>query len=209
MSLQRVKPFLIRSVSVAALAMTLYLCGCDSVLLENPLPAITNDHLVGSWATPDGKLAFVIRRGEGQSYEVLTSDELTQGKPGSFVYLARAGNQLVLENHADCDGHLYSAPAKDESPDGCWGAEPIVSFSADSLVLSSYDADKLVQRSQIGMLKNIELRIGMSMLDAGDHIDRSQDVLIMGNADQIATFLAGFSTVIMTDPDKDIHLHRI
>lgn len=209
MSLQRIKPLLIRSVSIAALAMTLCLCGCDSVLLENPLPAITDDHLVGSWATPDGKLAFVIRRGEGQSYEVLTSDQLTQGKAGSFAYLARAGNQLVLESRADCDGHLYSAPSKDESPDGCWEAEPIVALSGDSLVLSSYDADKLVQRSQIGMLKNVELRIGISMSDAGDHIDRSQDVLIMGKSDQIATFLAGFSTVIMTDPDKDVHLHRI
>ncbi len=41
--------------------VALFLCGCNYVVLENPLPSVLDNRIVGSWATPDGKLYAVIK----------------------------------------------------------------------------------------------------------------------------------------------------
>ena len=73
----------------------LFLSGCNYVVLENPLPTVQDNRIVGSWATPDGKLYAVIKPGDNSAYQSLSADDITKGASGTIFYLAKAGGTLL------------------------------------------------------------------------------------------------------------------
>src|ERR1700733_5438200 len=123
------------SVLAALLLLTI---GCDDVVLSNPLPSVVDDRLVGSWARPDGMLAFLIKRGEGNAYQMLNSEELKgNGTPPTY-FLVRTGGMLFAEGSVRCDGYAFKTPEPRETPNGCWTISRFV-LADDTLEMYSID----------------------------------------------------------------------
>ncbi|MEI9967587.1 MAG: hypothetical protein WDM87_02790 [Terracidiphilus sp.] len=72
--------------------VALFLCGCNYVVLENPLPTVQDNRIVGSWATPDGKLYAVIKPGDNSAYQSLSADDITKGASGRLSIWLRQVN---------------------------------------------------------------------------------------------------------------------
>jgi len=176
--------------------VALFLCGCNYVVLENPLPTVLDNRIVGSWATPDGKLYAVIKSGDNSSYQSLTADDITNNRTGSTFYLARAGGTLLAENPSACSVFLFSAPAATDAPSGCWTITRVV-LSDNSLEYDSFDTTLMLQKSVGGGLRDISLKFGASVSkgsssDAASSI--STDVLIEGKPEEVAPFLATYAS---------------
>ena len=134
--MQMWKRMLLAGTALASLLMS----GCNEVVLENPLPSVVDDRIVGSWATPDGKLSMVIRKGEGQGYLQLSADDLKNNKNGSVFYLAQVGTAMFAETEKGCDQFYFKPPAPADAPNGCWDVVHVV-LTANSLQEDVYDSE--------------------------------------------------------------------
>jgi hypothetical protein len=170
----------------------LLLSGCDEVVLENPLDSVVDDRIVGSWARADGTLYAVIRKGDGDAYVSLDSDDLKNNKPGSVFYLAKSGTELFAESPADCNNFLFKAPSASDAPKGCWDVNRVV-LGADSLEYDTYDASLMMRKSLAGDLRDVGLEFGMSVAK-GPTSDPDTNVLIEGPASEEGSFLARYSS---------------
>jgi archaellum component FlaG (FlaF/FlaG flagellin family) len=177
-------------------AVALFLCGCNYVVLENPLPTVLDNRIVGSWATPDGKLYAVIKSGDNSSYQSLTADDITKNGKGTTFYLANVGRTLLTENPSACSGFLFAAPSATDAPSGCWTITRVV-LSDNSLEYDNFDTTLMLQKSVGGGLRDVSLKFGASVSkgassDAASSI--STDVLIEGKPDEVAPFLATYTS---------------
>lgn len=185
--------------------VALTLCGCNYVVLENPLPSVLDQRIVGSWATPDGKLYAVIKPGDNSSYQSLTGDDITANGKGSTFYLAKVGGTLLAESPSGCGAFLFSAPAASDAPNGCWTITRVV-LTENTLEYDNFDTTLMLQKSVGGGLRDISLKFGASV-DKGADSTIDTDVLIAGKADEVAPFLATYSSgQVYTEV---IQLHRI
>ena len=183
----------------------MFLCGCNYVVLENPLPTVLDNRIVGSWATPDGKLYAVIKPGDNSAYQSLSADDITKGASGTTFYLARAGGTLLTESSAACSSFLFSAPSATDAPSGCWTITRIV-LSDNSLEYDTFDTTLMLRKSVGGGLRDVSLRFGASVGKGADStIDT--DVLIEGKPDEVAPFLATYSSGLVYS--GTVQLHRI
>jgi hypothetical protein len=177
-------------------AVTLFLCGCNYVVLENPLPTVLDNRIVGSWATPDGKLYAVIKRGDDSAYQSLTGDDITNNGKGTTFYLARVGGTLLTENPSACNAFLFSSPSAADAPDGCWTITRVV-LTDNTLEYDTLDTTLMLQKSVGGGLRDISLKFGATVSkgassEAASSI--STDVLIQGKPDEVAPFLATYTS---------------
>ena len=177
-------------------AVTLFLCGCNYVVLENPLPTVLDNRIVGSWATPDGKLYAVIKRGDDSAYRSLTGDDITNNGKGTTFYLARVGGTLLTENPSACNAFLFSSPSATDAPDGCWTITRVV-LTDNTLEYDTLDTTLMLQKSGGGGLRDISLKFGATVSkgassEAASSI--STDVLIEGKPDEVAPFLATYTS---------------
>jgi hypothetical protein len=186
-------------------AVALLLSGCNYVVLENPLPSVVDNRIVGSWATPDGKLYAVIKPGDNSSYTSLTGDDITKNGNGSIFYLAKAGGTLLAENPSVCTAFLFSAPSADAAPNGCWTITRVL-LTDTTLEYDTFDTTLMLRKSVEGGLRDISLQFGASVAKgANSTIDT--DVLIQGKPEEVAPFLAAYSSgMVYTEV---IQLHRI
>jgi hypothetical protein len=185
-------------------ALCLIATGCDDVYLLNPLPNVTDDRIVGSWADQEGKLAFLIRRGEGNAYQSLNAEELKKNDPGSTFFLARAGGALFEEETAKCEGHSFEAPSQEDAPKGCWTIGQFV-VSGDSLELDPIDVMAMVRKitsSATPVL--IGYRFSVRASKAGEP---HGDILLEGSPAELADFLAAYAKD--SPPATVLKLHRI
>jgi len=185
--------------------VALYLCGCNYVVLENPLPSVVDNRIVGSWATPDGKLYAVIKPGDNSSYQSLTGDDITKNGSGSTFYLAKAGGTLLAENPSACSAFLFSAPSTDDAPNGCWTITRVV-LTDNTLEYDTFDTTLMLRKSVQGELREVSLQFGASVgKGASSTIDT--DVLIEGKPEEVAPFLATYSSGLVYT--QVVQLHRI
>ncbi len=186
-------------------AVSFFLIGCNYVVLENPLPSVVDNRIVGSWATPDGKLYAVIKPGDNSSYQSLTGDDITKNASGSTFYLAKAGSTLLAENPSACSAFLFSAPSTDDAPNGCWTITRVV-LTDNTLEYDTFDTTLMLRKSVQGELREVSLQFGASVAKgANSSIDT--DVLIKGKPEEITPFLATYSSgMVYTEV---IQLHRI
>jgi len=159
----------------------LFLSGCNYVVLENPLPTVQDNRIVGSWATPDGKLYAVIKPGDNSAYQSLSADDITKGASGTTFYLAKAGGTLLTETPSACNAFLFNAPTATDAPSGCWTITRLV-LSDNSLEYDTFDTTLMLRKSVGGGLKDVSLLFGAS---AGKGADSTvdTDVLIVGKPD--------------------------
>ncbi len=185
--------------------IALVLSGCNYVVLENPLPSVVDNRIVGSWATPDGKLYAVIKPGDDSSYLSLTGSDITSNGKGSTFYLAKAGGTLLAEIPASCTSFLFSAPSTDDAPNGCWTITRVV-LTDNSLEYDTFDTTLMLRKSVGGGLRDVSLQFGASIAKGADStIDT--DVLIQGKPEDVTPFLANYSSgMVYTEV---IQLHRI
>jgi hypothetical protein len=193
-------------VLAAATAAVLSECGCNSVVIENPLASMVDDRIVGSWATPDGKLYAVIKKGDQDSYLSLSSDDLTNNGKGTVFYLAKAGPMLFAESPNGCDQFLFKAPSATDAPKGCWQVSHLV-LSADALEYDLFDSNAIVRKSIAGGLREIGLAFGVSTSKGASSTDFDSDVLIEGQPGEVGPFLAAYSSGAVYS--QIIKLHRI
>jgi hypothetical protein len=185
--------------------MALFLCGCNYVVLENPLPSVLDNRIVGSWATPDGKLYAVIKPGDNSSYQSLTADDITKNGNGSTFYLAKAGGTLLAESPSACTAFLFTAPSADDAPNGCWTITRVV-LEDNSLEYEMFDTTLMLRKSVGGGLRDVNLQFGASVAKgAGSTIDT--DVLIEGKPEEVTPFLATYADGMVYT--QVIQLHRI
>jgi len=183
----------------------LFLTGCNYVVLENPLPSVFDNRIVGSWATPDGKLYAVIKPGDDSSYLSLTGDDITKNGKGSTFYLAKAGGTLLAETPSECNAFLFSPPSADDAPNGCWTITRVV-LTDNSLEYDTFDTTLMLRKSVGGGLRDISLQFGASVAK-GPSSTIDTDVLIEGKPDEVTPFLATYSNgMVYTEV---IQLHRI
>lgn len=189
-----------------ALGSLLVLCGCDNVVLENPLDSMVDDRIVGSWAKPDGTLYSVIRKGDGGSYVSLDPDDLKNNKPGSVFYLAKAGTTLFAESQADCTQFWFKAPLAKDSPKGCWTVNRVV-LGDNFLEYDTFSATQLESRSKGGEIPEIGMEFGIHVEKGANKGDVDTDALILGLPNEMGTFLGSYS---MGQVYSDVtQLHRI
>jgi len=183
----------------------LCLCGCagDQFVLEHPLPFVVDDRIVGSWAEQDGKLSEVIRRGDGQSYVALSSDDVVKNGKGSVFYLARAGDALFAEGEQSCDQFYFHPPATDKT---CWFIVKL-NLSGDSLAYQFFDTRLIVRASLAGQIKDVSLMYGVSA-EKGTNSNFSADVLIEGMPSEVAPFLAKYAAGAVYGATV-VQMHRI
>ena len=185
--------------------VALFLCGCNYVVLENPLPTVLDNRIVGSWATPDGKLYAVIKRGDDSAYQSLTADDITKNGKGTTFYLASVGGTLLTESPSACNAFLFSSPSAADAPSGCWTITRVV-LSDNSLEYDTFDTSLMLHKSVDGGLRDVALQFGASVAKgANSTIDT--DVLIEGKPDEVAPFLATYSSGQVYS--EVIQLHRI
>lgn len=186
-------------------AVAFFLTGCNYVVLENPLPTVVDNRIVGSWATPDGKLYAVIKPGDNSSYLSLTGDDITKNGSGSTFYLAKVGGTLLAENSSACSAFLFSAPSADDAPTGCWTITRVV-LTDNSLEYDTFDTTLMLRKSVQGELRDVSLQFGASVAK-GANTTIDTDVLIEGKPEEVAPFLATYSSgMVYTEVIK---LHRI
>jgi hypothetical protein len=183
----------------------LFLCGCNYVVLENPLPTVQDNRIVGSWATPDGKLYAVIKPGDDSAYQSLSADDITKGASGTTFYLAKAGGTLLTETPSACNAFLFSAPSATDAPSGCWTITRLV-LSDNSLEYDTFDTTLMLRKSVGGGLRDASLLFGASV-GKGDSSTIDTDVLISGKPDEVAPFLAAYSNGLVYS--GTVQLHRI
>src|ERR1039458_4410749 len=172
--------------------VALFLSGCNYVVLENPLPTVLDNRIVGSWATPDGKLYAVIKRGDDSAYQSLTADDITKNGKGTTFYLASVGGTLLTESPSACNAFLFSSPSAADAPSGCWTITRVV-LSDNSLEYDTFDTSLMLHKSVDGGLRDVALQFGASVAKgANSTIDT--DVLIEGKPDEVAPFLATYSS---------------
>jgi|HubBroStandDraft_5_1064220.scaffolds.fasta_scaffold32017_2 hypothetical protein len=183
----------------------LFLSGCNYVVLENPLPTVQDNRIVGSWATPDGKLYAVIKPGDNSAYQSLSADDITKGASGTTFYLAKAGGTLLTETPSACNAFLFNAPTATDAPSGCWTITRLV-LSDNSLEYDTFDTTLMLRKSVGGGLKDVSLLFGAS---AGKGADSTvdTDVLIVGKPDEVTPFLATYSSGLVYS--GIVQLHRI
>jgi hypothetical protein len=185
--------------------VALFLSGCNYVVLENPLPTVLDNRIVGSWATPDGKLYAVIKRGDDSAYQSLTADDITKNGKGTTFYLASVGGTLLTESPSACNAFLFSSPSAADAPSGCWTITRVV-LSDNSLEYDTFDTSLMLHKSVDGGLRDVALQFGASVAKgANSTIDT--DVLIEGKPDEVAPFLATYSSGQVYS--EVIQLHRI
>ena len=185
--------------------VALFLSGCNYVVLENPLPSVIDNRIVGSWATPDGKLYAVIKPGDNSAYQSLSADDITKGASGTTFYLAKAGGTLLTETPSACNAFLFNAPTATDAPSGCWTITRLV-LSDNSLEYDTFDTTLMLRKSVGGGLKDVSLLFGAS---AGKGADSTvdTDVLIVGKPDEVTPFLATYSSGLVYS--GIVQLHRI
>jgi hypothetical protein len=183
----------------------LFLSGCNYVVLENPLPTVQDNRIVGSWATPDGKLYAVIKPGDNSAYQSLSADDITKGASGTTFYLTKAGGTLLTETPSACNAFLFNAPTATDAPSGCWTITRLV-LSDNSLEYDTFDTTLMLRKSVGGGLKDVSLLFGAS---AGKGADSTvdTDVLIVGKPDEVTPFLATYSSGLVYS--GIVQLHRI
>lgn len=196
-------------VLAATAAAALALCGCNEVVLANPLPHIVDDRIVGKWATPNGRLSDVITKGEGDAYIMRSADEIAKNKPGTVFYLARAGSLLFAEMKVACDEFSFATPLPSEAPKGCW--EPVrISLTAQSLDVDMFDSEKMMRKSLASDLGPVNFVIGVSISGHGATRSIWSDVLIKGTSDHIAEFLGSYGTgAVYTERTESDELHKM
>jgi len=185
--------------------VALFLSGCNYVVLENPLPSVIDNRVVGSWATPDGKLYAVIKPGDNSAYQSLSADDITKGASGTTFYLAKAGGTLLTENPADCNSFLFSAPSATDAPSGCWTITRIV-LTDNSLEYDTFDTTLMLRKSVGGGLRDASLQFGASV-GKGPDSTIDTDVLVVGKPDDVVPFLATYSNGLVYS--QTTLLHRI
>jgi hypothetical protein len=185
--------------------VALFLSGCNYVVLESPLPSVLDNRIVGSWATPDGKLYAVIKPGDNSAYQSLSADDITKGASGTTFYLAKAGGTLLTETPSACNAFLFNAPTATDAPSGCWTITRLV-LSDNSLEYDTFDTTLMLRKSVGGGLKDVSLLFGAS---AGKGADSTvdTDVLIVGKPDEVTPFLATYSSGLVYS--GIVQLHRI
>lgn len=183
----------------------LFLCGCNYVVLENPLPTVQDNRIVGSWATPDGKLYAVIKPGDNSAYQSLSADDITKGASGTTFYLAKVGGTLLTETPSACNAFLFSAPSATDAPSGCWTITRLV-LSDNSLEYDNFDTTLMLRKSVGGGLRDISLQFGASV-NKGPDSTIDTDVLIEGKPEEVAPFLATYSNGLVYS--GTVQLHRI
>jgi hypothetical protein len=186
-------------------AGVMFLCGCNYVVLENPLPTVLDNRIVGSWATPDGKLYAVIKPGDNSAYQSLSADDITKGASGTTFYLAKAGGTLLSEIPSACNAFLFSAPSATDAPSGCWTITRVV-LSDNSLEYDTFDTTLMLRKSVGGGLRDISLLFGASVAKGADSTVDT-DVLIAGKPDEVVPFLATYSSGLVYS--QVVQLHRI
>ncbi|MGB6856865.1 MAG: hypothetical protein WBE03_08275 [Terracidiphilus sp.] len=185
--------------------IALFLSGCNYVVLENPLPSVLDNRIVGSWATPDGKLYAVIKPGDNSSYVSLTADDITKNGSGSTFYLAKAGGTLLAENPSACSAFLFSAPSADDTPNGCWTITRVV-LTDNALEYDTFDTTLMLRKSVGGELRDVSLQFGASV-SKGANSTIDTDVLIEGKPEDVTPFLAAYSSGMVYT--QVVQLHRI
>ena len=105
------------------------ICLPIAIVLPNPLDSIREDRIVKRWADDKGKLALIIERGPGDSYNSWSPEDYYAHRQ---IYVAATGGFLFTESPATCDGHKFQTPSSEESPRGCWGADSHRHFRHDS-----------------------------------------------------------------------------
>lgn len=186
-------------------AVAFFLTGCNYVVLENPLPSVVDNRIVGSWATPDGKLYAVIKPGDNSSYQSLTGDDITKNGSGSTFYLAKVGGTLLAENPSACSAFLFNAPSADDAPNGCWTITRVV-LTDNTLEYDTFDTTLMLRKSVQGELRDVSLQFGASVAKgANSSIDT--DVLIEGKQEDVTPFLAAYSSGLVYA--QVTQLHRI
>jgi len=185
--------------------ITLFFSGCNYVVLENPLPSVVDNRIVGSWATPDGKLYAVIKPGDNSSYLSLTADDITNNRTGSTFYLAKAGGTMLAETPSGCDAFLFSTPSADDAPKGCWTITRVI-VTDNSLEYDTFDTTLMLRKSVQGGLRDASLRFGSSVAKGADS-SMDTDVLIEGKPEDVVPFLASYANGLVYT--QVIQLHRI
>jgi hypothetical protein len=183
----------------------LFMCGCNYVVLENPLPTVQDNRIVGSWATPDGKLYAVIKPGDNSAYQSLSADDITKGASGTTFYLAKAGGTLLTETPSACNAFLFSAPSATDAPSGCWTISRLV-LSDNALEYDTFDTTLMLRKSVGGGLRDVSLLFGASV-GKGDTSTIDTDVLIAGKPEDVTPFLATYSSGLVYS--GIVQLHRI
>lgn len=183
----------------------LFLCGCNYLVLENPLPTVQDNRIVGSWATADGKLYAVIKPGDDSAYQSLSADDITKGASGTTFYLTKAGGTLLTETPAACNAFLFSAPSATDAPSGCWTITRLV-LSDNSLEYDTFDTTLMLRKSVGGGLRDASLLFGASVGKGADST-LDTDVLIAGKPEDVVPFLATYSNGLVYS--GTVQLHRI
>ena len=123
---------------------------------ENPLPTVQDNRIVGSWATPDGKLYAVIKPGDNSAYQSLSADDITKGASGTTFYLAKVGGTLLTETPSACNAFLFSAPSATDAPSGCWTITRLV-LSGQFLWSMTPSTPTLMLRQKRGLAEGSEI----------------------------------------------------
>ena len=192
----------------AVLLPLLLLCGCDNegVVLENPLPFVIDDRVIGSWSLAGmnppvqgisddiGKLQWIIRRSDNELYEAQSPEDIQKGQKPSFTFhLAKVGNVLLAEQPVDCNNYYFKSTDTSTPPKGCWSIFRIV-FTGNSMEFDMFDPNQLVLGGLTGTLKGMDMEFGGSATRLKTTDSASTAVLLRGQQDIVAPFLATYAS---------------
>ena len=171
----------IRLLALACVSLSIFtLCGCELEFMENKLPPIVDDRIIGSWADAGGKVKYVFRKGIGQSYERYDPEDLRTGNHKFQTgYLAKAGETLIYEEEGPCE---------DAKTNQCWMFF-VISLSQDTLQYGGLDIKKLIRKTLDEEYWPSKVRFTVSQSGLGTDML----MFLSGNPQEVTAFIEASS----------------